>query len=84
MKMLALCVPGNVGRLSELAVPLQAAADDAGQGFGAVIGCLLLAAEHHDNPSLRIELDDHVRAFVDGPEIVVLGRPARCAHTTMA
>ena len=41
------------------------------QGMRIFVGRFGLAAEHHHDASLRIELDDHVRAFIDGPEIVL-------------
>jgi hypothetical protein len=31
----------------------------------------LLAAEHHHDPAVGIELDHHVRALVDGPDVIV-------------
>ena len=37
----------------------------------ALVGGLGLAAEHHHHAALGIELDDHVRAFIDGPEVVL-------------
>ena len=39
---------------------------------GAFVGRLLLSAEDHDDVSFRVELDDHVRPFVDAPDVVVL------------
>ena len=36
-----------------------------------VFGRFLLAAEHPHDAALRVEPDDHVRALVDGPDIVV-------------
>ena len=39
--------------------------------LGGLVGGLLLAAEHHHDPAVGIELDDHVRALVDGPDVVV-------------
>ena len=41
------------------------------QGPSAVRS-FLLAAEHPHDAALRVKLDDHVRAFVDGPDIIVL------------
>ena len=41
------------------------------QGMRVFVGCFGLAAEHHHDAALGIELDDHVRAFIDGPEIVL-------------
>ena len=41
------------------------------QGMRVLVRCFGLAAEHHQNAPLRIELHDHVRAFIDGPEVVL-------------
>ena len=37
----------------------------------ALVGSFLLAAEDHRDPSLRIELDHHVGAFVSDPDVVL-------------
>ncbi len=42
---------------------------------GFLAGGFLLAAEDHDDAALWVELDDHVRALVDGPDVVVLVHP---------
>ena len=42
------------------------------QWSGVLVGCFLFAAEHHDHTTLRIELDDHVGAFVRRPDVVLL------------
>ena len=39
--------------------------------LGGLVGGFLLAAEHHHHPAVGIELNDHVRALVDGPDVVV-------------
>ena len=54
--------------------PLMAGSGGLGcfQGSRSFVGGFLLAPEHHHHAALGIELDDHVRAFVDGPEVVVL------------
>ena len=44
---------------------------------GAFVRGFLLAPEHHRHPALGIELDDHVRAFVRGPDVVLLVDPHR-------
>ena len=36
------------------------------------VGRLLAAAEHPDDATLLVHADDHVRALVDGPDVVVL------------
>ena len=41
------------------------------QRAGAFVGGFLLAAEDHDHAAGRVELDDHVRAFVGDPDVVV-------------
>ena len=40
-----------------------------------VVDRFVLAAEHHGDQPLRVELHHHVRAFVDHPEVVVLVEP---------
>jgi hypothetical protein len=40
-----------------------------------VVDRLVLAAEHHRDEPLRVELHHHVRPFVDHPEVVVLVEP---------
>ena len=42
------------------------------QRSGVLVGRFLLAAEHHDDAALGIELDHHVRALVDDPDVVLL------------
>jgi hypothetical protein len=39
---------------------------------GVLVGGFRLAPEHHDDAALGIELDHHVGALVDGPDVVVL------------
>jgi hypothetical protein len=39
--------------------------------FGAFVGGFLLAPKDHGHATFRIEPDDHVRAFVDRPDIVL-------------
>ena len=72
----ALRVPGHVGRTVERA---GVAGRVAHFVLLAAIEVLLeivdrfgLAAEHHRHVPLRVELDDHVRAFVGHPDVVVL------------
>ena len=40
--------------------------------LGVFVRGFLLAPEYHHHAALRVELDDHVRALVDGPDVVVL------------
>ena len=42
------------------------------QRLGAFVGGFLLAPEHHDDLAFGVELDDHVGAFVGGPDVVIL------------
>src|SRR5213596_2216914 len=44
---------------------------DALPWFGAIVRSFLLAAKHHRHAAFWIELDNHIRAFVDGPEVVL-------------
>src|SRR5258708_27294476 len=41
-----------------------------GRGFG--LGGFLTATEHPEHAARRTEFHDHVRALVDGPDVVVL------------
>src|ERR1039458_3074 len=41
-------------------------------GVGFLVRPLSLAPEDPDDPPSRVELDNHVGAFVDGPDVVVL------------
>ena len=36
-----------------------------------LVGSLLFASKHHGDASLRIELDDHVRALISHPDVVL-------------
>src|ERR1700720_67603 len=42
------------------------------QGLSAFVGGFHLASEYHCDLALRIEPDDHVRALVRGPNVIVL------------
>src|SRR3984893_14453028 len=42
------------------------------QGLSAFVGGFHLASEYHGDLALRIEPDDHVRALVRGPDVVIL------------
>src|SRR5260370_38404301 len=37
----------------------------------ALVRGLLLAPEHHNHPTCRIELDHHVRPFIGDPDVVL-------------
>ena len=69
---IALRIEGDIGRLPEAAVLGGLRRDWMFQRSGFFVGGFLLAAEHHGHAARWIELDDHVRAFVDHPDIVVL------------
>src|SRR5579862_4105386 len=68
---IAVRVPGDIGRLAEQAVDRRQRWIDVLPWPGIVSG-FLAAAEHPLDAAGWIELDDHVRALVDGPDIVVL------------
>ena len=67
----AVGVPGDVGRLAELAVDGRPRRRHARPRLG-LVRRFLLAAEHHRHVPFGVDADDHVRALVDGPEVVVL------------
>ena len=67
----ALGVPGDVGRLPELAGHRRPRRIDALPRLG-VVRRFLLPSEHHRDVAFGVDADDHVRALVDGPEVVVL------------
>src|ERR1700728_4695437 len=67
----ALGVPGDIGRLAEQAVDRRQWRIDVFPRLGAV-GGFLAAAEYPLDAAGRIKLDDHVRALVDGPDVVIL------------
>src|SRR6266542_2111124 len=67
----ALRVKRHVGRLPETAITRRKWWRNALPWFRVVRG-LLLAAKHPLHATGLVELDDHVRALVDGPDIVVL------------
>ena len=46
-------------------------------GFGVGVGGFLLTPDHHGDTALGIELDDHVGALVDGPDVVFFVGPHR-------
>ena len=63
-------VPGDVRRLPEVAVHRRQRRIWMPERLGAV-GRFLFPPEHPHDASLRVEPDDHVRALVDGPDVVV-------------
>src|SRR5439155_8134825 len=66
----ALRVPGDVGWLPELTVHVRPRRIHTRPRLGFV-RCLLLAAKYHRHTAGRVELDDHVRTLVHGPDVVV-------------
>src|SRR5260370_37193513 len=64
-------VPGDVGDLAEHAVNGRERRLDVLWRFGALIGSLLFAAEGHNDVTFLTEFDNHVRAFVGDPNVVV-------------
>src|SRR5712664_3607128 len=65
-------VPRDVGYLAEHSIDGRKRRLDLLERFGAFVGSFLLAAEDHDDAAFGIELDDHVRAFIRDPDVVVL------------
>src|SRR5260221_4581363 len=68
---IASSIPRDVGDLAEHTIGGRQGRLDVLEGLGAFVGGFLLAAEDHDDAALGIELDDHVRAFVGDPDVVV-------------
>ena len=68
--MLPLRVPGDVGGLPEPRGLGSGRRRHVFPGLGAV-GRLLAAAEHPLDAAGSVEANDHVRALVDGPDVVV-------------
>src|SRR3982074_1388680 len=64
-------VPRYICYLSEHPVLGRSWGGSVLQWPGAVIRSLLLAAEHHNYASLRIEFNDHVRTLVGNPDVVL-------------
>ena len=64
-------VPGHVGDLAKPAVLGGQRRLRMLERLGVFVGGFLLAAEHHDDAALGIELDHHVRALVGHPDIVL-------------
>src|SRR4030095_6060811 len=65
-------IPRDVGRLSEKPVYCGERRLDMFPGFGVFVSRFLSAAEDPDDSAGRVEFDDHVRALVDRPNVVVL------------
>ena len=63
-------VPRDVGDLTEHAVDGRKRRLDVLERLGTFVGGFLLAAENHEDAAFRVELDDHVGAFVGGPNVV--------------
>ncbi len=64
-------VPSHVGDLSEHSVDGRKRRLGMLQWLGAFVGGFEFAPENHDDAAFGIELDDHVRAFVGDPDVVV-------------
>ena len=64
-------VPGDVGGLAEQSINRRKRRIDVLPGLCFVIGGFLSAAKDHQHAARFAELDDHIRAFVDCPDIVV-------------
>src|ERR1700751_3648771 len=64
-------IPGDIRRLPELAVNSGAWRLEVRPPRLVFVRGFLLAPEHHHNPALWVELHDHVRAFVDRPDVVI-------------
>src|ERR1700682_4099691 len=66
----SLCIPRDISGLAELPVHGGTRGIDA-RPRAAFIRGFLLAAKYHHHAAFWIGLDNHVRAFVDGPDIVL-------------
>ena len=64
-------VPRDVGNLTEHSIDGRKRRLDMPERFSAFVGSFLLAAKDHNDATFRIELDDHVGAFVGNPNVVV-------------
>ena len=73
-------VPRDVGHLAEHAVDGRQRRVRMLQRRGVLVGRFLLAAEHHRDAALRREFDDHVRALVGDPDVVVRSTFTVCAN----
>src|SRR5713226_9063397 len=62
----------NIGYLAEHAIDGRKRRLDVLERLGGFVGGLLFAAEDHDDAAFKVELDDHVGAFVGDPDVVVL------------
>src|SRR5262245_23237671 len=68
----ARCIPGHVRYLSEQSIFGRQRWLNLFQRTSPVVRGLLLASEHHGNPSFRIELDHHIGALIGYPNVVLL------------
>ena len=64
-------IPGHVGRAIEGVLARRAAARRRSRSHRHAVDRFRPVAQHHHHPSFGIELDDHVGAFVDGPDVVL-------------
>jgi hypothetical protein len=64
-------IPSDVSDLAEKAINGRQGRFDVLERLGAFVGGFLLATEHKRDTAFGIELDDHVRALVRDPDVVV-------------
>src|SRR6266851_5605217 len=65
-------IPCHVGNLSEHSIHWRQRRLGMFQRLRALVRGFLLAAKNHNHAALGVELDDHVRAFVGDPDVVIL------------
>ncbi len=68
----ALRIPADVGLTVEGVGPVRAGVLAAAGHDGELLERIGPLAEHHQDFAVRVELGDDVRAFIDGPDVVVL------------
>src|SRR5712671_4129998 len=64
-------IPCDVGHLPKRSVHWGQRRIGMLERLSSFVGSLLFAAEQHHDPARRIELDDHVRTLVRGPNVVM-------------
>jgi len=69
---IACCVPGYIGDLAKLPVDRLHRRLGVLDRTSALVGGFLLAAQDHQYPAFRTELNDHVRSLVSDPNVVFL------------
>ncbi len=70
-------IPRHIGHLPEHSVHRRQRRLGMLERLGSFVGRFLFAAEYHNDLAGRIKLDDHVRAFVGGPNVVFFVYPDR-------